>query len=558
MLLPMPRNESCDEAANDCSAADPPPTTCDASGTTIITHGFQLLAGEVPSWVFRLAEAVLERATGGPQCGGSAPPNPVGTVLRYIPETFIDASGTHRTGTWEYHCGATQPNGPIVLVFDWASESDLNGGGAEGMSEAAADALYAALRDARFVDAAFSGVDPLEADVHFIGHSRGTVVHSETVERLSLAGLAVDHLTTLDPHPVNGTLADEQALPIPPDFGDSVPQVWTRVTFADNYHRADGGTDTQPSRVHSVDFDGISMSDADVDVAIDCDIFDLGVANESNDLDAALADINVLALDHEHVKVHAWYYGTVLIGATIDGAGTTIDPAGDVSWYYDAATHSCVPADDATGYGYALLAKDETRPASGSRATPGTAGGPAAQFSPTTIYNGDFETVDLVVLGHAGWRYQGGSMTGVTPWLLEPSGNLYHNLNTANTPLTHNWMYLDPSVSSLRIDLRVTLPSAGQLQIHLVDENGNSVQTLGSETIANPHGWMQFAFPVPATVRGASHRLELRFLGAGSVDVDNLAFTSTQATPSLGVSQLVLVALLLLAGGAWGATRRAG
>lgn len=528
--------------------------------TTIITHGFQLATGEVPDWAFRMGEAVLERAAGGVQCGMGAPMDPVGTMFRYIPETFTDGSGTHLTGTWEHECGALEANGPIVLVFDWATESDLNSGGAQGMAEAAADALYAALRDARFADAAFQGLDPLAFDVHFIGHSRGTVVHSEAVERLALAGVAVDHVTMIDPHPVNGTLDDEQALPIPPDFGDSVPQVWTNVAFADDYYRDDGGSDGAVNRIHSLDFDGTRVPDADVKVDLDCQISDLGVTSESNDLDADLADINDLALDHEHVKSHAWYYGTILVGAADDRAGTDIDPSGDVPWYYDAVDHDCVPAADATGYGYALIGDDETRPAAGSRAKPGRGGGPDAQYHRTIVYNGDFEIVDdsiLVGVGHAGWRYQGGSMLGITPWNQDPpppaeADNYYFSIDAVETPLTHNWLYVDSAVDSLHVDLRVTTPSSGTLEVHLVDENGASVQSLGSEPITTTHGWQRFGFPVPAPVRARSHRIEFRYSGLGSVDIDNIGFAQAPAaTPGLRAPALALVALLLLAAGAW-------
>jgi hypothetical protein len=51
-------------------------------------------------------------------------------------------------GTWDFECGSATPNGEIALVFDWAEESDsADTGGTQGFAEAAADALYAALRD---------------------------------------------------------------------------------------------------------------------------------------------------------------------------------------------------------------------------------------------------------------------------------------------------------------------------------------------------------------------------------------------------------------------------
>ena len=140
-------------------------------------------------------------------------------------------------GTWDFDCGSATPNGEIALVFDWAEESDsADTGGTQGFAEAAADALYAALRDP-WLPGNFEGLDLLAGDVHFVGHSRGTVVNSDCVERLAAAEIAVEHVTTLDPHPVDGTLDNPLG---PLDWGDRAPITWTNVDFADNYWRADG------------------------------------------------------------------------------------------------------------------------------------------------------------------------------------------------------------------------------------------------------------------------------------------------------------------------------
>ena len=51
-------------------------------------------------------------------------------------------------GTWDFYCGSATPNGEIALVYNWAEESNsANTGRTKGFAEAAADALYAALRD---------------------------------------------------------------------------------------------------------------------------------------------------------------------------------------------------------------------------------------------------------------------------------------------------------------------------------------------------------------------------------------------------------------------------
>jgi hypothetical protein len=78
-------------------------------------------------------------------------------------------------------------------VTDWQNESDFSD---SGFSEAAADAFFAALvqldKDA----------DIFGSPLHFIGHSRGTVVNSEIIQRLGKyrEDIRDIHMTSLDTH----------------------------------------------------------------------------------------------------------------------------------------------------------------------------------------------------------------------------------------------------------------------------------------------------------------------------------------------------------------------
>ncbi|MBW2290417.1 MAG: hypothetical protein JRG90_21720, partial [Deltaproteobacteria bacterium] len=191
------------------------------AGTTIITHGFALVSSEPPNWTLTLGRALLRADGDASHCGDDVGETPLGSIFSYLPAT----------GEWQLECGSATPNGEIVMVFDWSQESDgLNIGGTQGFAEAAADALYAALRDPQ-LPAAFAGIDPLAAPVHFIGHSRGAVVNSDCVERLATVGIPVDQVTTLDPHPVDGTLDFPLDLA---DWLDRSPITWNNVAFADN------------------------------------------------------------------------------------------------------------------------------------------------------------------------------------------------------------------------------------------------------------------------------------------------------------------------------------
>ncbi len=78
------------------------------------------------------------------------------------------------------------------------------------------------------------------APLHFIGHSFGTGVTSEAVERLAAFSIPVDQVTYLDPHDF-----DESGIPIdgdqrlftlgkPAGYGATV---WDNVAFTDVYYQ---------------------------------------------------------------------------------------------------------------------------------------------------------------------------------------------------------------------------------------------------------------------------------------------------------------------------------
>lgn len=460
-----------------------------SAGTTVITHGFSPLATQPPAWTFTMARAILA-ADGDPSDCGDAAGTPVGTVFTYDPVT----------GAWDYECGSSSPNGEVVLIFNWTEESDgLNVGGTQGYADAAADALYAALRDPQ-LPAAFAGQSLLAPDVHFIGFSRGTVVNSDCVERLAAAGVAVDHVTTLDPHPVDGTLDYPTDLA---DWGDRAPVTWSNVAFADNYWRADGG-----GTLRAADFDGMS-------IVSDVNLF-LGDSIESGfDPDPVF----------EHFEVHAWYHGTIDLAANDDGAGTDIDNELFTGWWGSSG----VPNRNATGFYHSSIVQG-TRPAQAARTAPG--------WSPFEIYNGDFEIVDEagldVGIGYAGWLYHGGAKAGIlVPWssLDPPPGSVrYLTLfgNGTERSLTHNRLYVDDSVGGIEFDRRVAFPSTNdRLKIILSDPGGDT--TIVDAALSSTTAWETVLFPVFAANTGQTATLRLEIDGAGDgveaiVDIDDLHF----------------------------------
>ena len=164
--------------------AKPVRTAGTYNGVTVLTHGFQLgisdgdLPYQAPEAFMALAQLIVD-ASGG------------GVVLAY----------NKNTGEWEdlkTHAkglAALQAGKAVVLVSDWNKESDISDA---GFSEAAADAIYASLEELNTE----SGGTLFASQLHFIGHSRGTVVNSEIIQRMALHNPTVTgiQMTTLDPH----------------------------------------------------------------------------------------------------------------------------------------------------------------------------------------------------------------------------------------------------------------------------------------------------------------------------------------------------------------------
>jgi len=480
------------------------------AGTTVITHGFAPVATTPPGWTLDLAVAILAEAGDASDCGNATPPDPVGTVFTYDPDD----------GAWDLHCGSATPNGEIVLVFNWTEESDgLSVGGTQGYTEAAGDALYAALRDPSF-PAAFAALDPLAGDVHFIGHSRGAVVNSDCVERLAAAGIPIDQVTTLDAHPVDGTL-DYPLNSV--DWGDNTPRVWSNVDFADNYWRADGG-----GVPYASDFDGISLP-ADVDL-------DLG-----DNIEGPL-DVDPV---FEHTEVHAWYYGTVDLLADDDNDGTAIDDELFTDWYGSAGT----PDRDLTGFYYSALVGG-TRPAP----VPGT----APTWSVFEIVNGSFEVVETSGpsegVGYSGWLYHGGAKAGVLdPWsdASPAAGESYYATlqgNGDDRALTHNRLYVDDAATQLGLLRRVATSSANDtLKITFADAGGD--HGIANAPLTATTAWETVSFAIPPAQRGQTYTVRLEIDGGGDgveavVDLDDLHFVPEPGAAlqlAAGVAFLALV-----------------
>lgn len=419
------------ESVLDAPARATPPVT------TVITHGFT--TGDKGAWVQGMADAICARAGGG-------------SIYRY----------TEATERWTYVPTAFT-NGAsdnVVCIFNWAPESDSPDNGPNwNYVQGAGDALYAALRDPVFVGAPVAGgAGPPSSLVenrwlHLIGHSRGACVISETALRFAREGIAVDQLTTLDPHPVNGTLDS----PLNFNWNDPTPARWSNVVFHDNYWRADGGW------INSADFDGITLSGAFntqfTESVLDC----IGCGYGSG-----------------HLNVHLWLHGTVNLAPTPFDGEASITAAMRTNWYPQGFTQR--------GWYYSRLGGGSaSRPAVGAAASP-----PATRY----VMNGDFNNAT-----YAGWNNHGGTVGGQ---IVNEGGAQFLKIGAgigSSALGRHNRLFVPPGTSAIKLDSRVlAAANAGGevLRLTLKDQAGSAYVFANDPIAAASSSWVlnrQFAIP---------------------------------------------------------------
>ena len=155
------------------------------AGVTVITHG---LNGNADGWVTGMASQIPNY----PTFPGSS---------YSIYKVYYYYSGGSYIPTW-VRLGGNQPNstdsGEIIVAFDWSQLAD----GSSFNTYQIATSLASILQDSNLISE-LNGHALCELPLHLIAHSRGGSLMSEVSLRLGTNGVWVDHLTTLDPHPLN-------------------------------------------------------------------------------------------------------------------------------------------------------------------------------------------------------------------------------------------------------------------------------------------------------------------------------------------------------------------
>jgi hypothetical protein len=190
------------------------PPAC-AGSVTLITHG---LDGNTTGWITGLATNI---------------PN----YYRFQGANFACYRVSVHYGVGAYYLTtnlvagsspASSDSGQIILELDW---SELDDGDSHNTCQIAG-AVAPALLDTNFIGE-LGGHALAEFPLHLIGHSRGGSLVCELSRLLGTNGVWVDHITTLDPHPLND-----------PDFPldallysavDAPANTYENILFHDNY-----------------------------------------------------------------------------------------------------------------------------------------------------------------------------------------------------------------------------------------------------------------------------------------------------------------------------------
>ncbi len=277
------------------------PRPCLAAGVTLITHGFN---SNADGWVRTMADSI-------PGYDSFA-----GTNFT-IYKITLTSDGNYQWSRSSGGLPVLTDSGEIVVKLDWGQMAGTVFPPSGGVSTFnVAQIASRALQETNAISE-LGGHALAELPLHLAGHSRGGSLVNELSRLLGTDGLWVDHLTTLDPHPLNNDNNDDWLFST---IDASASNTFANVLFRDNYWQRLGGSLTVPN--------GESASGA--------------YNRELTSLDGGY--------DSSHSDVHLWYHGTVDWKTPTSDSGASITSAERTNWWVAYENRGVV-----AGFEYSLV-----------------------------------------------------------------------------------------------------------------------------------------------------------------------------------------------------------
>jgi hypothetical protein len=268
-----------------------PSEECFGGGVTVITHGH---GGNADGWITAMADAIPNY---------NSFPGTNFTIYKITLTTDGNNNYFYQWGPTNLSLPAATDSGEIIVKLDW---SQMAGGSLfnydVSTSDVAGIASWVLLQTNTL--SALGGHALAEFPLHLIGHSRGGSLVAEISRLLGTNGVWVDHLTTLDPHPLNNDGFIDPIL-----ITDAPVNTYENVLFHDNY------------------WEDINIYPWGEDVA----------GAYVRPLDSSLKSDPSGYGSNYHSDIHLWYHGSVNLNTpatyNVGGDTATIDEMMRTNWW---------------------------------------------------------------------------------------------------------------------------------------------------------------------------------------------------------------------------------